>query len=46
MGLHSPVDYTVVNGRVTVENGRLAAVDEAALAARANASCEAYLRRA
>ena len=46
VGLRSPVDYTVVNGRVTVENGRLAAVDEAALAARANASCEAYLRRA
>ena len=28
VGLGGPVDYTVVNGRVIVENGRLSRVDE------------------
>ena len=45
VGLRNAVDYTVVNGAVTVEGGRLAALDEQALAARANACCAAYLAK-
>ena len=44
VGLRGPVDYTVVNGRVTVRHGRLAAVDEESLAAAANACCRRYLK--
>ncbi len=45
VGVRGPVDYTVVHGRVTVEHGRLAAVDEARLAREAEAKCRAYLNR-
>ena len=43
VGLRGPVDYTVVNGRITVRRGRLAALDEEALAAEADACCRRYL---
>ena len=43
VGVRGAVDYTVVHGRVTVRQGRLAAVDEAALAERANQVCRRYL---
>jgi cytosine/adenosine deaminase-related metal-dependent hydrolase len=43
VGLQGPVDYTVVHGRVTVENGHLTAADEAELARRANRCCRRYL---
>lgn len=43
VGLRSPVDYTVVHGKITVANGRLLRVDETDLAARAEAKCRAYL---
>ena len=45
VGLRGAVDYTVVAGKVVVENGRLATVDEAKLSADATAKCSAYLRR-
>ena len=45
VGLRGPVDYTVVNGRIAVRHGRLANVDEDALAAGAAAKCRAYLGR-
>ncbi len=45
VGLRGAVDYTVVNGRVTVEHGRLATVDEERLAADASAACKRYLGR-
>lgn len=45
IGVKGPVDYTVVNGRVTVRNGRLCAVDEAHAAESANKVIAAYLRR-
>ena len=45
VGLRNAVDYTVVHGRVTVRQGRLAAVDERQLAAQANACCLAYLHK-
>ena len=38
-----PVDYTVVNGKVTVEHGRLATIDEEKVALQANQKCDAYL---
>ena len=45
VGLRLPVDYTVVNGKVTVENGRLAGVDEDAVTAEANRICTEYLAK-
>mgnify|MGYP002544961643 FL=1 len=46
VGLRGPVDYTVVNGRVTVREGRLVTVDEPVLAEKARARCDAYLAKA
>ena len=43
VGVRGPVDYTVVQGRVTVEDGRLVTVDEERLAREADAKCRAYL---
>ena len=43
VGVRGPVDYTVVQGRVTVEGGRLVTVDEERLAREADAKCRAYL---
>ena len=43
VGVRGPVDYTVVQGRVTVEGGRLVTVDEESLAREADAKCRAYL---
>lgn len=45
VGLRGAVDYTVVNGRVTVERGRLVTIDEERVAREANAKCKAYLKR-
>lgn len=45
VGLRGAVDYTIINGRVTVEHGRLARTDEEGLAAEANAVCKRYLNR-
>ena len=45
VGVRGPVDYTVVHGRVTVEQGHLATIDEEALAHDAEAKCRAYLNR-
>ncbi len=44
VGVRAPVDYTVVNGRVTVREGRLVSVDEETTAEAAQKKCEAYLR--
>ena len=43
VGVRGPVDYTVVQGRVTVEGGRLVTVDAERLAREADAKCRAYL---
>ena len=43
VGLRAPVDYTVVNGRITVENGQLCTVDEPVVAEQAAAVCDRYL---
>ena len=43
VGLRAPVDCTVVNGRITVENGHLCTVDEAVVAEKAAAVCDRYL---
>ena len=45
VGLRGPVDYTVINGRVTVRQGQLTGWDECALAARSNQVCAAYLAK-
>lgn len=45
VGLRQPVDYTIVNGKVTVEGGRLVNVDEEKLARDAQAVCDAYLAK-
>lgn len=45
VGVRGPADYTVVHGQVTVRQGRLARVDEEALAARADEACRRYLAR-
>jgi cytosine/adenosine deaminase-related metal-dependent hydrolase len=43
VGLCGPVDYTVVNGEVTVEKGRLTKMDEEALFSKANQKLNEYL---
>ena len=43
VGVRGPVDYTVVNGRITVREGHLALLDEAAVADAARRACERYL---
>ncbi len=43
VGLKGPVDYTVVDGRVTVRKSRLTGVDEEALADEANREAKRYL---
>ena len=45
VGLKGAVDYTIVNGEVTVEQGRLAHVDEEKLAYDANRQDQLYLGR-
>ena len=46
VGLRGPVDYTIVEGRIAVKEGRLVNVDEARIAEQARAVCAAYLARA
>lgn len=43
VGVKGPVDYTVVQGKVTVRNGALVNIDEAKIAAEANQKCSEYL---
>ena len=45
VGLRGAVDYTVVNGRITVENGRLTRQDEEAVAEQARKVCDNYLQK-
>ena len=45
VGLRGAVDYTVVHGRVVVEHGALATVDEERLSREAGEKCGAYLGR-
>ena len=45
VGVRGAVDYTVVNGRVTVRQRRLVTVDEDKVAREANRKCEEYLNK-
>lgn len=45
VGLRGAVDYTIVNGRVTVENGQLVRLDEAVVAEEARQVCASFLRK-
>ncbi len=45
VGVRGAVDYTVVNGRITVRDGHLAAIDEEKTARDAQRVCESYLAR-
>ncbi len=45
VGVRGAVDYTVVHGKVTVEHGRLALVDEEKIACEAEETCRRYLGR-
>ena len=45
VGVRGAVDYTVVQGRITVEQGHLVTVDEESLAREAEEKCRAYLNR-
>ena len=44
VGLKSPVDYTIVNGEVVVQNGRLCRVDEEAVGQQARLELSHFLR--
>lgn len=46
VGLRGPVDWTVVNGKIVVKEGRLITVDEASTAESARSACREYLSRA
>ena len=46
VGVRGPVDYTVVQGRVTVRQGHLVTVDEELVAREANNKCRDYLTKA
>ena len=46
VGLHRPVDYTVINGKVVVRKGRLTSVDEEKVIARANELVTELLKKA
>jgi len=43
VGLRGSVDYTVINGKVTVENGKLTGIDEDRTVADANVELKRYL---
>ena len=45
VGVRGAVDYTVVQGRITVEQGHLVTVDEELLTRGAEEKCRAYLNR-
>ncbi len=46
VGWTGPVDYTIVGGRVVVENGRLTRIDEEKASREANAAHARYMERA
>ena len=46
VGLRGPVDYTVVNGKVVVKEGRLVTIDEDVTAEAARRCCRTYLAQA
>ena len=46
VGLRGPVDYTVVNGKITVKDGHLVNIDEDWIAAEAREVCRSYLSKA
>ena len=45
VGLKGSVDYTVVDGRIVVRDGRLACVDEDRIVEKANAVVREYINR-
>ena len=45
VGVRGAVDYTVVNGKVTVAHGRLTTVDEEKTAMESNQKCREYLKK-
>lgn len=45
VGVRGPVDYTVVNGKITVREGRLACIDEEKTARDAQKKCTEYLAK-
>lgn len=46
VGLRGPVDATIVNGKIVVQDQHLVTVEEGRLAEKAGQSCDAYLKRA
>ncbi len=44
VGYRQPVDYTIVNGKVTAEDGKLLGVDEDKLVIEAKTVCDRYLK--
>jgi len=45
VGLRGPVDYTICNGKIVVDQGRLVCVDEEKLSLEANRKCREYLSK-
>ena len=44
VGLRGAVDYTIINGKVTVEHGRIAGIDEEKIVADSNKELARYLQ--
>ncbi len=44
VGVRGPVDYTIIHGRITVQDGHLVRADEGRIAAEAQEKCRKYLR--
>ncbi len=44
VGVNHPVDYTIINGKVVVENGKILIIDELNIVKKANIKFEKFIK--